>query len=152
MDDHEIVPSQYWLYSNGISSSDFRNIFDPGLGYVKNKIISNLEYSLKDTLDIFVYLSGEGTTINGDKVLLPFDADKSKSTSFYKVKDLYSDLEAIQSMPDVGNVTLFMDVDFNNSSFAQNLVKASEEPEEGKEKEKRRKRRKRRKKVNLKNL
>ena len=32
-------------------------------------------------------------------------------------------LEAIQSMPDVGNVTLFMDVDFNNSSFAQNLVK-----------------------------
>ena len=135
MDDHEIVPSQYWLYSNGISSSDFRNIFDPGLGYVKNKIISNLEYSLKDTLDIFVYLSGEGTTINGDKVLLPFDADKSKSTSFYKVKDLYSDLEAIQSMPDVGNVTLFMDVDFNNSSFAQNLVKISEQPDqEGKKK------------------
>ena len=69
--------------SNGISSNDFRNIFDPGLGYIKNKIISNLEYSLKDTLDIFVYLSGEGTTINGDKVLLPFDADKSKNRHLF---------------------------------------------------------------------
>ena len=77
-------------------------------------------------------------------MLLPFDADESKVTSFYKVKDLYSDLEAIQSMPDVGDITLFMDVDFNNSSFTQNLVKASEEQEEGKKKKKRKRKRKRR--------
>ena len=44
MEDHEIVPSQYWLYNNGISSNDFRSIFDPGLGFIKNKITSNLEY------------------------------------------------------------------------------------------------------------
>ncbi|GIR30491.1 MAG: hypothetical protein CM15mP44_7740 [Candidatus Neomarinimicrobiota bacterium] len=63
MDDHEIVPSQYWLYNNGISSNDFRTIFDPGLGFIKNKITSNLEYSLKDTVDLFIYFSGEGTTL-----------------------------------------------------------------------------------------
>tara|TARA_B100000035_G_scaffold177449_1_gene151327 strand:- start:164 stop:670 length:507 start_codon:yes stop_codon:yes gene_type:complete len=90
MEDHEIVPSQYWLYNNGISSNDFRSIFDPGLGFVKNKIISNLEYSFKDTVDLLIYFSGEGTTINGEKVLLPSDADESKSTSFYPVKDLYT--------------------------------------------------------------
>ena len=58
-----------------------------------------------------------------EKSLLPSDADESKSTSFYRVKDLYKDLESIQSMPDVGDITLFMDVDFNNSSFSQNIVK-----------------------------
>ena len=104
---------------------------------------------MKDTIDIFVYLSGEGTTINGEKVLLPFDADETKATSFYKVEDLYRDLEAIQSMSDVGDVTLFMDVDFNNSSFAQNLVKVGEDKDDKKGKRKRKE--KKRKKMNLKN-
>ena len=142
MEDHEIVPSQYWLYNNGISSNDFKTIFDPGWGFVKDKVISNLEYSMKDTVDILVYFSGEGTTINGKKVLLPYDADESKSTSFYPVEDLYRDLEAIQSMPDVGEVTLFMDVDFNNSSFTQNIVKVGDEPFDDKNDKKKKKKKK----------
>ena len=46
-------------------------------------------------------------------------------------------------MSDVGDVTLFMDVDFNNSSFAQNLVKVGEDKEqEGKKKKKKKKKKK----------
>ncbi len=112
MKDHEIVPSQYWHFDNGISSNDFKTIFDPGMGYIKEKIISNLEYSGKDTIDLIVYFSGEGTTFNGKKVLLPYDANLTKSTSFYPVEDLYRDLLKLQSMPDVGEITLFMDLDF----------------------------------------
>ena len=126
LDDHEIVPSQYWLFDDGISSNDFKTIFDPSMGYVKDKIVSNLEYSQKDTIDLFVYISGEGTTYNGKKVILPYDANLTKSSSFYYVDDLYNNLSKIQSMPDVGEITLFMDVDFNNASFVQNLEKKVE--------------------------
>ena len=35
MSDHDIVPSQYWLFNEGISSNDFKTIFDPNLGYIR---------------------------------------------------------------------------------------------------------------------
>ncbi len=137
LSDYEIVPSQYWFFSDGISSSDFRTIFDPSMGYIKRKIVSNLEYSDKNNLDIIIYYSGEGTTYNGDKVLLPYDASLTKSTTFFSIRKLYSDLLDIKSMPEVGNITLFMDVDFNNPAFDQNLVKNIEET--GKKKKKKKK-------------
>ena len=82
MDNHEIVPSQYWLFNDGISSRDFREIFDPVWGTSK-KIITNLEYSEKDSLDLLIYFSGEGTTYNGEKVLLPYDANSNNSMTFF---------------------------------------------------------------------
>ena len=151
LNDHEIVPSQYWLFDNGISSNDFKTIFDPSVGHVKDKIISNLEYSQKDTVDLFVYISGEGTTFNGKKVILPFDANLSKSSSFYYVDDLYSNLSKIQAMPDVGEITLFMDVDFNNPAFVQNLEKKVEIVEKKGKKKKGKKKKVKRKKKSLKN-
>ena len=86
MDNHEIVPSQYWLFNDGISSRDFREIFDPSVGYIKKKIITNLEYSEKDSLDLLIYFSGEGTTYNGEKVLLPYDANSNNSMTFFLLK------------------------------------------------------------------
>ena len=139
MDDHEMVPSQYWLFNDGISSSDFRSIFDPSVGYIKKKIVSNLEYSVKDSLDLLIYFSGEGTTHNGEKVLMPYDANSKNSLTFFPLKNLYSDLAHIQSMPEVGNVTLFMDVDFNNAAFEQNIVKKVEVEEDAKKKKKKKK-------------
>ena len=127
LSDHEIIPSQYWLFNEGITSGDFKTIFDPTIGYIKKKIISSIEYSDKDSLDLIIYYSGEGTTYNNEKVLIPYDANLAKSASFYSIQDLYSGLEKLQSMPEVGEVTLFMDVDFNNSSFSQNIVKTGSE-------------------------
>ena len=49
LSDHEIIPSQYWLFNDGISSGDFKTIFDPTIGYIKKKIISSIEYSEKDS-------------------------------------------------------------------------------------------------------
>ena len=138
MDDHEIVPSQYWLFNEGITSREFRSIFDPSIGYIKKKIITNLEYSEKDSLDLLIYFSGEGTTYNGEKVILPYDANSKNSLTFFSLKDLYADLASIQSMPEIRNITLFMDVDFNNSAFKQNIAKKSEE-EDGKKKKKKKK-------------
>ena len=51
------------------------------------------------------------------KVILPYDADSTNSNSFFPVNRLYSNLAHIQAIPEVGNVTLFMDVDFNNPSL-----------------------------------
>ena len=146
LSDHEIIPSQYWLFNDGISSGDFKTIFDPTIGYIKKKIISSIEYSEKDSIDLIVYYSGEGTTYNNQKVLIPYDANLSKSASFYSVQDLYSGLEKLQSMPEVGDVTLFMDVDFNNASFKQNIKRKSDQVEDAKKKKK--KRRKKKKKGN----
>ena len=42
MEDHAIIPSQFWLYSERISSRDLQAIFDPDLGYLRTKIESNL--------------------------------------------------------------------------------------------------------------
>ncbi|MFL2983422.1 MAG: caspase family protein [Candidatus Neomarinimicrobiota bacterium] len=136
LSDHEIVPSQYWFFNDGISSSDFRSIFDPSVGYIKRKIISNLDYSDKKNLDIIIYYSGEGTTYNGEKVLIPYDASFTKSTTFFSIRRLYSDLLDIKSIPEVGNITLFMDVDFNNPAFDQNLVKSTENLDKKKKKKK----------------
>ncbi len=142
LSDHEIIPSQYWLFNDGITSGDFKTIFDPTIGYIKKKIISNIEYSEKDSLDLIIYYSGEGTTHNNEKVLIPYDANLSKSASFFSVQDLYSDLAKLQSMPEVGEITLFMDVDFNNASFEQNIIKKSDIKEDPKKKKKRKKKKK----------
>ena len=142
MSDHDIVPSQYWLFNDGITSNDFKTVFDPDMGYIRKKVISSLEYSEKDSLDLMVYFSGEGTTHNGEKVILPYDADSTNSNSFFPVKRLYSNLANIQAIPEVGNVTLFMDVDFNNPSFTQSIVKQSDIVENPKKKKKKKKKKK----------
>ncbi|MBI89260.1 MAG: hypothetical protein CMG60_04160 [Candidatus Marinimicrobia bacterium] len=139
MEDYEIIPAQYWLFSDGIKSTDFRSIFDPNVGYVRNKIVSSLEYSDIDSMDLIIYYTGEGTTFQGEKVLLPYDANPSKSMSFYSLKDFYSNLEKVQMMPEVGNITVFMDVDFNNPAFTQNLEKISEDGAKKKKKKKKKK-------------
>ena len=139
LEDHNIVPSQYWLFNDGITSDDFKTIFDPSIGYIKKKIISSLEYSEKDSLDIIIYYTGEGTTFQGEKVLLPYDADSSNSTSFFSVKNLYANLDKIQEMAEIGNITLFMDVDFNNPAFTQNIRKKSDIDEKAKKKKKKKK-------------
>ncbi len=48
----------------------------------------------------------------------------------------------IQAIPEVGNVTLFMDVDFNNPSFTQSIVKQSDIVENPKKKKKKKKKKK----------
>ena len=90
LSDYQIIPSQYWLFNDGITSNDFKTIFDPSIGYIKRKIVSSLEYSDKDSLDIIVYFSGEGTTYEGQKVILPYDANLSKSSSGSNFTKLFS--------------------------------------------------------------
>ena len=109
------------------------------LSSLLKKIISSLEYSGNNSLDLILYFNGEGTTINGEKVLITYDASASKVNSFYSIKDLYQSLNTIQELPEVGNITLFMDIDFNNESFPQNIVKLSDLVEEKKKKKKKKK-------------
>ena len=142
MEDHAIIPSQFWLFSERISSRDLQAIFDPDLGYLRKKIESNLDYSGQKSLDLILYYSGEGTTFRGEKVLIPYDADLKNQYSFFSINKLYSNLIEIQKMEEVGEITLFMDVDFNNSAFQQYIVKTSAEEEDPKAKKKKKKKKK----------
>ena len=142
MDDHAIIPSQYWFFNEGISSKDFKAVFDADIGFIRKKIESSLDYSEKSSLDLMLYYSGEGTTYKGDKVLIPYDADTTKGHTFFPVKDLYASLAELQVIPEVGEITLFMDVDFNNAAFAQNIVKQSDIQEDPKKKKKKKKKKK----------
>ena len=132
--DQSIVPSQYWFFHDGISSRDFQEIFDPVMGYIRKKIETSIDYQGNKTLDLIVYFSGEGTTFGGQKCLIPYDANPRKPYSFYPVKELYKNLEKIQIMEEIGEITLFMDVDFNNPAFEQNVVKLEEEDPKKKKK------------------
>ena len=88
-----------------------------------------------------LYYSGEGTTIAGNKCIIPYDADKNKIHSFFKIKDLYSMLQEIEKIDNIGDVFVFMDVDFNNSGFKQNLNQIIAEPEKKRRKKKKKSRR-----------
>jgi fibronectin type 3 domain-containing protein len=143
MADHTIIPSQYWFFNEGISSRDFQALFDPDLGILRKKIESSISYSGESELDLFLYFSGEGTTYKGEKVIIPFDADTTKEFSFYSLKNMYENLKQIQRMSEIGEITLFMDVDFNNSAFPQYLKKpVAEIVEDSKAKKKKRKKKK----------
>ena len=95
-----------------------------------------VEYSKIDTIDLMLYYSGEGTTIAGDKCIIPYDADRNKIHSFFKIKDLYSMLHEIEKIDNIGDIFVFMDVDFNNSAFDQNLKAAQLVTDEKKKKKK----------------
>jgi len=139
MEDHAIIPSQFWFFNDGISSRDFQAIFDPDIGYIRKKIESSLDYTGNSELDLILYFSGEGTTFRGEKVLIPYDADTTKEYSFYPVKKMYRSLIKLQKFNHVGEITMFMDVDFNNSAFAQHIVKTDADEENGKKKKKKKK-------------
>ena len=134
LEDHSILPSQYWFFNDGISSKEFHGIFDPDLGYIRKKIESSLEYAGQSSLDLILYFSGEGTTFNGEKCLIPFDANIKNDYSFYSINEMYKNLAELQEMPSVGEITLFMDVDFNNSAFDQNIRKVVKEEDNPKNK------------------
>ena len=139
IENHQIVPSQYWFFNNGVTRKDFGKMFNPDAGYIMDKIESSLHYSGADTLDLILYYSGEGTTINGKKCLLPQDATMADEYSFYTLEELYANLAKIQKMKQVRNITLFMDVDFNNPAFKQNLMAAVKEDPDQKKKGKKKK-------------
>jgi fibronectin type 3 domain-containing protein len=141
LEDHEIIPSQYWFFNDGVSIRDFQAIFDPDLGYIRKKIESSLDYTGNKSIDLILYYSGEGTTFKNEKVLIPFDADTTNEYSFYSVKELYQNLLDLQNIKEVDQITLFMDIDFNNSAFTQTLVSKPTE-EEGKKKKKKKKKKK----------
>ena len=144
MGDHQMIPSQFWFFEDGITSQNFREIFNPHLGFVREKIESGVGYSNVDSVDLMLYYSGEGTTIAGEKCLIPFDADKDKLHSFFKIKDLYSMLSELQKIDHIRDIFVFMDVDFNNSAFEQNIVRP--EPVVVEEKSKKKKKKKKKKK------
>ena len=137
IENHQIVPSQYWFFNDGVTRKDFGKMFNPDAGYIIDKIESSLYYSDADTLDLILYYSGEGTTINGKKCILPQDATMSNEYSFYPLEELYANLAKIQKMKQLRNITLFMDVDFNNPAFKQNLTATVQEnPKKKKKKSK----------------
>jgi len=86
-----------------------------------------------------LYYSGEGTTIAGDKCIIPYDADKNKIHSFFKIKDLYSMLQDLEKIDNIGDIFVFMDVDFNNSGFTQNLKPPEPDVVDKKKKKKKKK-------------
>ena len=144
IENHLIIPSQFWFFEDGISSHNFREIFNPHLGFLHEKIESGLQYTNVDSVDLILYYSGEGTTIAGEKCLIPFDADKNKLHSFFKIKDLYWMLSEIQKMDQIRDIFLFMDVDFNNAGFEQHIerpkpIVVEEEPKKKKKKKKKKK-------------
>jgi len=139
IENHQIVPSQYWFFNKGVTRKDFGKMFNPDAGYIVDKIESSFYYSDVDTLDLILYYSGEGTTINGKKCILPQDVKMSDEYSFYSLEELYENLAIIQKRKRVRNITLFMDVDFNNPAFKQNLVAASQEDAPKKKKKKKNK-------------
>ena len=140
--DHSLIPSQFWLFDDGITSDEFSTIFDPDFGYIKKKITSLLEYSEKKSIDLIVYYSGEGTTYKKEKVLIPYDADPNKEHTFFPISKIYENLERLQKIKQIDNITLFMDVDFNNESFDQNLKKPENDDENSKKKKKKKKKKK----------
>ena len=142
LEDHSIIPSQYWLFDDGITSDEFSTIFDPDFGYIKKKIITLLEYSEKESMDLMLYYSGEGTTYKKEKVLIPYDADSNKEHTFFPISKIYENLARLQKMKQVGEITLFMDVDFNNKSFEQNIAQIAEEDDKKKKKKKKIKKKK----------
>ena len=115
--DHMLYPSQSWTFDDGISKVDLYDTFDPDFGYIRKKMESSQKYSQSDSIDLIIYFSGEGTTIDGEKCLIPLDADQYRVSSFYPVSQLYASLNELKKLEYVGNITLFMDVDFNNPSF-----------------------------------
>ena len=139
MKNHQMVPSQFWLFENGVTINNFNEIFNPNLGFIKDKIESVVEYSKLDTIDLMLYYSGEGTTVAGEKCIIPYDADKNKIHSFFKIKDLYSMLKEINKIDNIGDIFVFMDVDFNNSGFKQNLKTAELDNPKKKKKKKKKK-------------
>ena len=136
---HQMIPSQFWIFDNGVTINNFNEIFNPNIGFIRNKIQSVVEYSKIDTIDLMLYYSGEGTTIAGDKCIIPYDADRNKIHSFFKIKDLYSMLHEIEKIDNIGDIFVFMDVDFNNSAFDQNLKAAQLVTDEKKKKKKKKK-------------
>ena len=58
MEDHAIIPSQFWFFNDGISSRDFQAIFDPDIGYIRKKIESSLDYTGNSELDLGVENEG----------------------------------------------------------------------------------------------
>lgn len=116
--DHMLYPSQSWAFDEGISKVDLFETFDPDFGYIRKKMESSQQYSNSDSIDLIIYFSGEGTTIDGEKCLIPLDADQYRVSSFYPVSQLYAALNELKKLEYVGNITLFMDVDFNNPSFS----------------------------------
>ena len=42
---HQMIPSQFWLFDNGITINNFNEIFNPNIGFVRDKIKSVVEYS-----------------------------------------------------------------------------------------------------------
>ena len=139
MKNHQMVPSQFWLFENGVTINNFNEIFNPNLGFIKDKIESIVEYSNLDTIDLILYYSGEGTTVAGEKCIIPYDADKNKIHSFFKIKDLYSMLKEINKIDNIGDIFVFMDLDFNNSGFEQNLKTAELDIPKKKKKKKKKK-------------
>ena len=136
---HQMIPSQFWIFDNGVTINNFNEIFNPNIGFIRDKIQSVVEYSKIDTIDLMLYYSGEGTTIAGDKCIIPYDADRNKIHSFFKIKDLYSMLHEIEKIDNIGDIFVFMDVDFNNSAFDQNLKAAQLVTDEKKKKKKKKK-------------
>ena len=136
---HQMIPSQFWLFDKGVTINNFNEIFNPNLGFVRDKINSVIEYSKIDTIDLMLYYSGEGTTIAGDKCIIPYDADKNKIHSFFKIRDLYRMLHEIKKIDNIGDIFVFMDVDFNNSAFDQNLKTAQLVTDDKKKKKKKKK-------------
>ena len=139
MKNHQMVPSQFWLFENGVTINNFNEIFNPNLGFIRNKIESVVEYSNLDTIDLMLYYSGEGTTIAGEKCIIPYDADENKINSFFKIKDLYLMLKEINKIDNIGDIFVFMDVDFNNSGFKQNFKTADLDNPKKKKKKKKKK-------------
>lgn len=139
MDNHTILPSQYWFFNDGISSRDFQAIFDPDLGYIRKKIESKVKYSGVKSLDLILYYSGEGTTHHGEKVLIPFDADPTNDYSFFTLKEFYENLSGIQQLREINDITIFMDVDFNHPAFKQNLKEAESDDTKNSKKKKKKK-------------
>ena len=55
MKNHQMIPSQFWLFENGVTINNFNEIFNPNLGFIKDKIQSVVEYSNLDTIDLMLY-------------------------------------------------------------------------------------------------
>lgn len=127
--DHMLYPSQSWTFDDGISKVDLYDTFDPDFGYIRKKMESSQKYSHSDSIDLIIYFSGEGTTIDGEKCLIPLDADQYRISSFYPVSQLYASLNELKKLEYVGNITLFMDIDFNNPSFKSNNMLTIENSE-----------------------
>ena len=114
MDDYQLYPSKIWQMENGPSKSDFRKVFDPHQGVIRNRVISSSKYSDVNFVDINVFYSGLGVWLNNKPYIIPQDGKKIDPLSYVSIEELLNSLSLLSVLKNIRSITVYLDVKYIN--------------------------------------